>query len=292
MNKDESQILKGVFILLMLFLHLFNHINTNVDFCLYINDIPLLTILSRAANPVSFFLIVSGYGLFITSNKNDKKHYSRILNLYINYWLISAIFLALAYFICPGRYSYDVVSILNNFTGLEVSYNHPMWFILPFSIISLSYPLICKIIKHYNSILLISILFILNIITSYKISRYGYYNNLIINNLFLSFHLLFAFCTGAIMAKENIYSKLKNHFSTIKQRYYWNIILSGLILLIVILQCIVNISITNTFYSAAFIIFFILLNRNEICDKCLTFLGGAFHEHLDNTCFYIYIPFP
>ena len=57
MTKQETQIMKGVEILLMIFLHLFNQMS-NVELCrsfIYIGDIPFVYWLSAAANPVAFF---------------------------------------------------------------------------------------------------------------------------------------------------------------------------------------------------------------------------------------------
>ena len=66
MSKQETQELKGVAILLMLFLHLFNH-EHEVALCsnsIFINGIPLVHLMTRMANPVPFFVILSGYGLY------------------------------------------------------------------------------------------------------------------------------------------------------------------------------------------------------------------------------------
>ena len=57
--------MKGIAILLMLFYHLFNQMRY-VDLCdclIYIGDAPAVYILSRAANPVAFFLVLGGYGM-------------------------------------------------------------------------------------------------------------------------------------------------------------------------------------------------------------------------------------
>lgn len=62
MTKQETQIMKGVAILLMIFLHLFNQMS-NVELCrsfIYIGDIPFVYWLSAAANPVAFFLYFQG----------------------------------------------------------------------------------------------------------------------------------------------------------------------------------------------------------------------------------------
>ena len=63
-SKEQSTIIKSVAISMMLFLHLFNGQHT--DLCtnlFYVGDVPLALWLTRACNPVSFFLLLSGYGL-------------------------------------------------------------------------------------------------------------------------------------------------------------------------------------------------------------------------------------
>lgn len=58
MTKQETQIMKGVAVLLMIFLHLFNQMH-NVELCesfIYIGNMPFVYWLSAATNPVSFFL--------------------------------------------------------------------------------------------------------------------------------------------------------------------------------------------------------------------------------------------
>ena len=66
MTKDDTQMLKGVAILLMLWLHLFNRIE-NVDLChnlVSLHGKPLAHFLAGCADPVAFFLFLSGYGLY------------------------------------------------------------------------------------------------------------------------------------------------------------------------------------------------------------------------------------
>lgn len=68
MTKEQTNILKGIAILMMLFLHLFNGSNLT-DVCeplLFIGSTPLVHIISKACNPVGIFLMLSGYGLSYT----------------------------------------------------------------------------------------------------------------------------------------------------------------------------------------------------------------------------------
>jgi peptidoglycan/LPS O-acetylase OafA/YrhL len=89
MTKQETQIMKGVAILLMIFLHLFNQIR-NVELCesfIYIGNMPFVYWLSAATSPVSFFLILSGYGMHFIHVKwkvKDTHKWSRVANLYLH----------------------------------------------------------------------------------------------------------------------------------------------------------------------------------------------------------------
>lgn len=58
--------LKGMAILFMVFLHLFNSLSFVRDYTplLYVGDIPFVHWLCRAMNPVAFYLLISGYGLY------------------------------------------------------------------------------------------------------------------------------------------------------------------------------------------------------------------------------------
>lgn len=106
MNKQESQIMKGVAILLMLFLHLFNQL-PNVELCrnfIWIDGQPLVHILSRAANPVAFFLILGGYGLYKVNERGDKHRWSRVLKLFIHYWITLLIFVTIGHFLDSEKY--------------------------------------------------------------------------------------------------------------------------------------------------------------------------------------------
>ena len=106
MNKQVSLELKGVAILMMVYLHLFNrksNIGLVTDFC-YINDVPLVYYIHYATHPVAFFLILSGFGLFVNYEKNemDKNRVYRNIRLYVHYVFITLIFKCIYDFFVGG----------------------------------------------------------------------------------------------------------------------------------------------------------------------------------------------
>lgn len=199
--------MKGVAILLMVFLHLFNQMS-NVELCrnfIFVDGLPLVYILSRAANPVAFFLILGGYGLYKVWEKGDKHRWSRLLKLLIHYWIILVIFLIIGHEIYPSRYPGSILDIGINFTAYDTTYNGEMWFLLPYIILSAISPLLFKFCLRFKWWQVIGVTFMINISTSFCISRYGtifFYKSPWAYNPLLVFHLLFNFMIGAMATRE------------------------------------------------------------------------------------------
>lgn len=152
MTKQESQYLKGIAIIMMIYLHLFNQKeNLNMVYQhLYIADYSVIELLLNFTHPVPIFLILSGYGLYITWKKGDKNKYTRILKLYVTYIITLVLFRPIGIFINPNHFNIDISNIIGNVTGFKTTWNHEMWFLLPFVLVSLSYPLLCKFVSRFD----------------------------------------------------------------------------------------------------------------------------------------------
>lgn len=113
-----------------------------------IGDIPLVLILTRAANPVSFFLILSGYGIYIVVKKNPSYNVLRKLrNLYIHYWISLAIFVGIgAWLVGTSRYPGSLYIVVENVTAWYTSWNGEIWFLFPYMLLALSAKWIFKVI--------------------------------------------------------------------------------------------------------------------------------------------------
>lgn len=213
MNRDQTQVLKGVAIILMLFLHLFNQAD-NVDLChnlIYIGGEPLALILSRASNPVAFFLVLGGYGMYKVYEKGDRHRWTRVFKLYLHYWLILAIFLIIGHFIAPGKYPGSVQVFVSNVTSYEATYNGEMWFLLPYVCLTLLSPLYFKAIRNVNALIVVAATLLIHLSTSFCISRYGtsfLYHNYWAYDPLLIFHLLFNFSLGAMAARSHFFERL------------------------------------------------------------------------------------
>lgn len=260
MTKEESTILKGVAILLMLFLHLFNTTNLP-DICqplLYVGDQPLVHILTRASNPVAFFIILSGYGLHFTYDYGKlslRSQGQRLLKLYVHYWLILLIFVSIGCFVRPNVYPGDIWKIIGNVTSWNNTYNYETWFLFPYAVISLcSYP-IFKLMDKMGNVRSLLLFFFISFgcayITSRYIAVYKLYDS-ILAHILTCFGFLFGFGIGAVMHQVSIVHSLR-----IKLFENRSMVTILLLLLLIVFRCLFKTGVFHTFYVFLFIMLFL-----------------------------------
>ena len=269
-SKQESQVLKGVSILLMLFLHLFNQMR-NVDLCntlFFIGDRPLVYILTRASNPVAFFLILGGYGMYIVYKKGDAHRVTRIIKLLIHFWIITIIFITIGHLMFPDRYPGSLIKVIKNFTSYQTTYNGELWFLFPYLFLSLTSQWLFMFANRFRTRYVLIILFILHLFASFLISRYRdnfLYPNYWIYNPVRYINLMFPFFMGAMAAKHRVFSFFSN--------FNWQLFAWPLLIILIITRCMFETSIINTFYAFVFFFLFLKTRRFQFIDKVLGFLG-------------------
>lgn len=91
MTREDSKIMQGVAILMMIFYHLFTPSLVPAYQGSTIGE------WAQVQNPVPLYTLLSGYGLYCVYRQGGKDHhlFSRCLRLYTRYWLITACFVAL-----------------------------------------------------------------------------------------------------------------------------------------------------------------------------------------------------
>lgn len=270
MSKYETTKLKGIAILMMLFLHLFN--NPSLDhLCthyIYVDGYSLVNFLSRACNPVHFFLILGGYGLYcVWLGEKDNNRYKRIGKLFTHYWITLLIFVPITIIFINRTFIDGILDFIVNVTALDCSWNNAVWFLLPYAILSLSYPILFKSMQHKGALLLWISLFGY-LAAAYIMSKYpqiAYHQHIIslFNNVL---YLSFSFLLGAWLRKFN----LVTYISKINIPS-WSACLCLLIL--VIIRCIINSISVDPIYSLLFILFFIKIKIPLLISKALHWFG-------------------
>lgn len=274
-SKNDTSVIKGVAILFMVFAHLFN----NMYLCglsqplFFIEKEPLIHYMIFGMNPVDFFIILSGYGLYVSYRNGKKNNGKRVLSLYIHYWISLAIFVPLGFFINGGgQYPGDLLNCILNMIGWVNSYNHETWFLLPYSILALIAPLLFFYTEKIKSLLVFSISFVVYIAVRFA-SRY---DGELIENFYLLrwldslLTLQFPFLLGMLLAKCWNYSKVKAKVQ--KANIFLGIFLLAIYVGIIALRNHFQ-SIAYPFYVLSFISTFVLLDKPLWLTKFLKEMG-------------------
>lgn len=163
---------------MMLWLHLFNSesrlLSAGVS-DLTIGGISLAYLFSKACNPVSIFIILSGYGLrisFLSGRLSIKNITKRLCYLYCFYWVTLALFVTIGAFISPDRYPKGVSELILNITSYSSSYNGETWFLFPYFCLNLTCLFLFKLQDKIGNIATLIASGLLYGIACYIISRY------------------------------------------------------------------------------------------------------------------------
>jgi uncharacterized membrane protein len=275
MSKDETQILKGLAILMMLWLHLFMNIEI-ADKChnlICLGNTPFSNFLSRACNPLDLYLLLGGYGLYCVYLKGeDKRRYVRILKLFIHYWIILTLLIPIIYFFSnKGIVFGSITNVVKNVTSFRVSWDEPCWFLFPYSVLSISYPVLFYFLDRFNVFRTILFVLFLAIIQT---NLYFNYTSIIkshsilyvLNNIV---GYLLPFYIGASMKKLLLIEKLKNKYQENKKISY---LFSLFFLLLVLLKCLIRTG-WYDLYEFLFVLFFLFISRPKWVDRFLWYMG-------------------
>lgn len=271
MSKQESQELKGIAILFMLFLHLFNQ-EHEVALCsnsIYINGVALVHLMTRMANPVPFFVILSGYGLYASYSMGGvNRQWSRLFNLMSHYWLILVIFVTIGFFRFPNIYPGNWVNILENFTAFYTTYNAEHWFLFPYVLLTITSPWLFKICDKHKTWIILLVSYFLYLCSCFLISRYGaayLYIHMLAYHPILYLSLLFNFLLGAMAYKHQWLKKLNNRYLS---KMSW-----GLLILLCVLRCCIDTGAFHNLYVFAFIWIWLQTPRATCTNTFLAHLG-------------------
>lgn len=276
MTKEQTNILKEIAILMMLFLHLFNGSNLT-DVCeplLFIGSTPLVHIISKACNPVGIFLMLSGYGLSYTYFRgklsfNGQEH--RLLKLYIHYWIILLIFVSIGSFVRPEKYPGSLSDIIMNFTSISNSYNSETWFLFPYALLSLTSVWIFKCIDKLGCVKSIIITWILYMISCYITSRYIAVNKAYTEwytYIITYFNVLFSFVIGAVFHRQ-----VEKGKGSIPFLHTHKLMTFTILMTLIIINFFISSAATAYIFEFSYIFLLLHLTFNGITKRFFTAMG-------------------
>lgn len=259
MTRRDTQLLKGIAFLMMLIVHVWAN---QLDNWVIINGHLLWEYLGKVSEPVAFFLLLGGYGLYCVREKGDKHRYSRIFRLYIHYWLILFVFSSIAVLLKnPTVYPINALDVLLNYSSLHISWNPVCQFLLPYVLLSLSYPFLFKLLDRFGVVIVGIASYILYGIAGSLYGRYG-------DALFWEiperfFFYLCPFMWGACLKKANAINKLslKGSVATL------------LFIALLVTYSVLHSTLFTPFYVLTFVVLFVKLPRPKPIDWVLSKIG-------------------
>lgn len=267
-SKNKSLSLKFIAAIFIVLTHIFPKVG-QVDTLKYIplfnwNGYPIEQYIgSLSGICVGIFIFLSGYGLYISYNKNIKykEIFKRISKLYINYWIIILIFFSIGLYM--EVYKFEVKEFILNLLALTTSYNHPAWFLRLYVMLILIYPMLIKIVDRYNKNIVIIVSFITNII-GMIITKFYYIsglNSIVIDLISILLGGQFLFLLGIIVAKYAIFDKVKERIGNNKVKYY-----SLFLIITMLIITVIDISVIGEIAKLILIPIFIFTLANIISE--------------------------
>lgn len=204
---SESMQLRGLAILLMIWLHCFNKDMTGET---YISILPMLGgatfpyLLTRVAQIcVALYCFLSGYGLYLKYPYQKGYISKKGISIVKQYWFVLVVFAVIGYMF-SAQYDFSFSSITSNLLGYDTTWNVTLWFMLPYFILLLISKWVFKFIdsfKIYIALPTLILTFIISMIAM-KSQKMGVVEiNVFIKNIFQVFRLLLPFVIGAYCKK-------------------------------------------------------------------------------------------
>jgi peptidoglycan/LPS O-acetylase OafA/YrhL len=284
-DKRQTNIAKGVALLLLLWHHLFYNSQkyySKFTSLFYFHNIPIecyIAIFCKVC--VSIFLLLSGYGIFKTFEiylKNQNESYiksslrftkNHIIKLLAPYWFIYILFVPIGMLF--GRnfleiYNYNPIYFIADFTGLsyllfEYNYmfNLTWWFMSIIIVYYLIFPIIYKIMDYSAELILLCSAFCLVLFVIIK----GEQDSI---SVYISNFIL-----GMYFAKRNIFIKILVALNTRMKQILFSFLF--IFFMVIVVNFLGGIYFNSIFAVSIIIFSFLCLSKIKVISNILAELG-------------------
>lgn len=255
MGKDTTLQIKGILILMMLWLHLYSNEDlfdgTCYEFLYWFNGNPFSYHFAKkfCSMCVPAYIFLSGYGLGKVYNKKALSGQSmgngkRCFNLYVRLWVIIAIFVPIGSYFNPEHYPYSMLELVENMTGISTYYNGAWWFLLPYIILAMSSRYFIRYIMRFgkkgdivNTFMLLA-LSVFGYVAIAKVNDSTDILMRLLTGLMATLYLSFMFFVGIMFVKHNVIEKAINRMATVSNATRYS--LAAVVVLIIGRLCMGN----------------------------------------------------
>lgn len=230
-SREDTKAIKAIAIILMLYHHLFafpDRIPEGtecISICSILDNTSAYFIGNFGKICVALFLFLGGLGTYLSCKDKDNLSYTiirKVSGLYKAYWKVFIIFIPICLFIGVERVTPNLYSFIENFLGINITYNGEWWFFTPYLLLIIIFPLIFRLMRRGKSFLTdVFIISFLHAVITYLLPNVleQEWASEFANSLF-GFHtinmlsLLPIFAVGCVFAKYDILSKIKTKTSS------------------------------------------------------------------------------
>lgn len=276
LTKQQSKILKGIAILFMIGLHLFNRVNLEGYYepCIWVGNYPLIYYVSFLFDAcVPIYCFCGGYAAYLSKDKSFKSQLNRLLKLLFNYWIVLVLTIIVGLVLKHPTIPGNIFDLLGNVFLYDISYVDAWWFIQTYVLLTLTSPVLIKLADKLNKYIACILFVVLYFITYYfrminPIVTNYWIINIVINAFVLYGTSVFPYVIGMIFKKYSVISCIREKFAS-----DINVMGVCIIFLCIILHAIVKSMIVAPFVAVIFIIGFSLIHFDGIIKKILLFFG-------------------
>ena len=275
--------IQAISVLAMVCLHLFDRCDFEGLFSplVFIFGVPLSFYLGQISDfCVMGFAFCSGYGHFKSFNSTGyyKKTLIRLLNLYVNFWIILLLFTVVS--VAVGQSAImpaDFPTFIKTFFTVSPAYNGAWWYLPVYALISLASPVIINIAKKLNTVIFSILILAVYCISYFLRIKYVTGNEYI--DFFGPFGMTLAeYCFGIICCKINFFEKLKETCGKINNKLLYFSFFAFFIVLLYARTKIIPTLAAAPISGFAIICMFFIIKKPKIIEKSLLFIN----EHSAN----------
>lgn len=242
-TKDDTRMLKGAAILLMLIHHVFGSQvlfaggGKEILYLIPLDNMGYHGVLEMLSNfgsiCVILYFFLSGFGLYRSYEQSGNcRTMARLKGFYISYWKVLLPFVAIGTlffshqdtsFAAPGMGTdtfyafshFDLTYLIKSMSGLAMIYNLSWWFILPYLFCLITFPLWARIVDRLPAVGACGVVMLLIILQRlpWPDANTTLWTNVLMRNggdaRFLMFYL------GAALAKDRTLDNLQNQWASL-----------------------------------------------------------------------------
>lgn len=246
-SREDTKLVKGFAIILMLYHHLFAFPNRIQDGSSYIpildfsgiDSAMLFGLFGKIC--VALFLFLGGYGTWISYQSKREKFASlgcagagsascslsefvvnKVKGLYAPYLKVFAIVVPLSIVLGDPRVEMNISALFWNITGLNISYNGEWWFFTDYLILLLAFPIMVRYFSRKHATLTVDLLAICtwNAIVIWLIPSIsqadwatGFVKSILWGKLYQTMQWSACFLMGCLFARWDLLSRVKGKYA-------------------------------------------------------------------------------